>query len=119
MFFKNYLIYIFFRFLLLGLYFGIAKIFCEWVKRLFRNNVYVSNLIDFAFWLAFGGVFALLSVALYNYTFCWFGLLGMFLGLLLVKISINFFFTNLILLLYNKFTKRKLRKSKNGELRAS
>ena len=119
MFFKNYLIYIFVRFLLIGLYFGLARIPCKWIVRLSKDNVYVHNLVWFAFWLAFGGVFALFSVSVYNYTFCWFGLLAMFLGLFLVKISIEFFFTNLILLLYNKFASRKLRKSKNGELRAS
>lgn len=119
MFFKNYLIFIFVRFLILGLYFGLARIPCKWAVRLSKNNVYVHNLVEFAFWLAFGGVFALCSVLLYNYTFCWFGLLAMFLGLILVKISIDFFFTNLILLLYNKFTVRKKRKRNNGELRAS
>lgn len=105
MFFKNYLVAIFLKFLLIGLYFGLVKIFCKAVINLSRRNIFVVNLISFVFWLAFGAMFAYLSVTLYNYSFCWFGLLGMFLGLFLVQFSIDFFFTNLVFLIYNKLRK--------------
>lgn len=114
MFFKNELIFIFLKFLLIGLYFGIVRLPFKLINRLTKNNIIVYNLASFCYWLAFGGIFAYLCVQFYNYAFCWFGLLGMFLGIVLVEISINFFFTNLFLLLYNVFTKRFSRKKKNG-----
>ncbi len=114
MFFKNQLIFVFLRFLLIGLYFGLARIPCKLISRLTKNNVIVYNIISFAYWLAFGAMFAWGCVAIYNYSFCWFGLLGMLFGIILVEISINFFFTNLFLLLYNKFKKRFSREKEYG-----
>ena len=76
------------------------------VNWLSHKNVYFLNFVSFSFWLAFGFMFSQLCLMFYNYQFCWFGLLGMMLGLILVKISVEFFFTKFAMLLYNKFNKK-------------
>lgn len=119
MFLKNHLIFVFAKFLWFGLVFGMFYLFCKLVVRAFKKNVYVSNIVSFCFWLAFGFVFSSLCITFYDYQFCWFGLLGMFLGMLLVKISVDFFFTNFVRLLYNKFNNLKSRKKTNGKLQTS
>lgn len=119
MFFKSYLFFIFLKFLWSGLFFGLVKLVIEKIVFLFKNNVYVYNLFSFAFWLVFGYQFIILCSTFYDFSFCWFGLLGMFFGLFLVKISLNFLFTNLGFLLYNKFVKLRLRKKKNEKHRAN
>ena len=110
MFFKNYLIFLFLKFLWFGLLLGFFGIICNLAIKLFRKNVYAYNLISFCFWLVFGGVFAMLSLRYYNYTFCWFGLLAIFIGYFLVKISVEFFFTFFAKLLYNKLAKSRKQK---------
>ena len=99
----------------MGLYFGFLKIFTNLLIKIFRGNIFITNIVSFIFWLSFGGIFAYLSVMLYNYTFCWFGLLGMFIGLFLVQFGVGFFFTKLITLIYNKFKKNQLEKETNGK----
>ena len=101
------------------LIFGLFNILCGLVKKWTKGNTYVHNLVSFCFWLAFGFVYYQICINYYNYQFCWFGLLGQLIGVFLVKISIDFFFTNFVRLLYNKFAKRRLRKNQNGELQAS
>ena len=119
MFLRNHLIFLFLKFLWWGLIFGLFNIVCGFVKKWTKRNVYVHNLVSFCFWLAFGFVYYQICINHYSYQFCWFGLLGMLFGLFLVKISIDFFFTNFARLLYNKFAKRKSRKNQNGELQTS
>lgn len=116
MFFKNYLIYIFLRFLWFGLLLGFIRLIFNLLNRLSRDNVYVYNLLSFMYWGAFSLTFIMLCNSLYNYSFCWFGLLAMFLGVFIVRISFDFFLTNLLSLLYYKFTKNRLRKNQNNEL---
>lgn len=116
MFFKNFLIFVFLKFLWVGLIFGLFKLVCNAVTVLFKKNVYVCNLVSFCFWLAFGITFSVMSFALYNFSFCWFGLLGMLFGLLLVKISVNFFFTIFVKLLYNKAKHKSTECDCNGKL---
>ncbi len=118
MFFLSNLTGVFLKFLLFGLYFGLFKILCKIIIRVSKQNIFVSNLIMFCFWLSFGLSFGLLSILYYNYTFCWFGLFGMILGLILIKISFEFFFDNLFLLLYNKF-KLRSKERKDGNKRTA
>lgn len=113
MFFKNINIYIFFKFLWIGLIFGAIKIIFDITNRFFHENIYIYNILSFIFWLGFGIVFILLCNEFYGASFCWFGLLGMFLGLELVKYSLNFFLTSLIVLIYHKVKNIKLRKKLN------
>lgn len=116
MFFKNYLIYIFLKFFWLGLIFGVVKLVINLINKMFRDNIYVYNLTTFVYWLSFGIMYIFLCINLYNYAFCWFGLLGMFLGLIIVKVSLDFLLTNLIMILYYKFTNLRIRKKQKDEL---
>jgi len=115
-FFKNYLIYIFLKFLWVGLIFGLIRLVFNFVNKLTKNNVYVFNLLSFVFCIMFGSSFIYLCFLYYNYAFCWFGLLGMFLGLFLVKVSLDFLLTSLLTILYYKFTNFRLRKKQRNEL---
>lgn len=108
---------LFVRFLWAGLLFGLFYIFCKFIIRLARRNVYITNLVLFCYWLLFGGTFAYYSISYYNYSFCIFGLFGMVLGFILVKISIDFLFTKLAKFIYNKFSKSKKRKKIDVKLR--
>lgn len=116
MFFKNATILLFGKFLWIGIAFGLVWLFFSLVINISRKNVYVFNLLTFVFWIAFGFVYVQLCLHYYNYSFCWFGLLGQILGLALVKISIEFFFTLFAKLLYNGINKG-LKRKKDGKLR--
>ena len=59
-----------------------------------------------------------MCVVLYNYSFCGFGLFGMLLGLIIIKISVDFFFDYLIRFIYNEFRNIR-RKNKNGKLQTN
>ena len=119
MFFKNHLIALFAKFLWVGLILGLFYLICSAVIKLSKRNIYVSNIIGFCYWLLFGGAYAFFCANFYFHSFCWFGLLGMFLGFGLVKISIDFFFTKFARLVYNKLAKLKKRKFKNEQLQAN
>ena len=110
MFLKNHYIALFCKFLWWGLVFGLFYVICKLVIKAFKRNVYVSNLVTFCFWLAFGLVFSWVSIVMYNYTFCWFGLLFMLIGFWFVKKTQQIFFTKFVLLLYNSVTKIKLKR---------
>ena len=109
MFFKNIFIFIFIKFFWVGMLFGLAKIVFELADRFFHNNIYSYNLLSFVFWLTFGMAFVFLCNNYYNSSFCWFGLVGMFMGLILIKHSINFLLTSFIILVYHKLRKNNLR----------
>ncbi len=115
MFFKNALITLFLKFLWVGLIFGLIWIVCSLVIKLSRKNIFVFNIVTFCYFLGFGMTFAIMCVTLYNYSFCWFGLLAMAFGVILIKISIEFFFTIFVKLLYNKFTKSFYKGKKDGK----
>ena len=119
MFFKNYLISVAAKFLWAGLVLGLFYVFCKMVVKISRRNVYVSNIVGFCFWVLFGFTFARMSFLFNNYRVCWFGLISMALGLILVKISVDFFFTNFAKLLYNGAVKIKKGKRGYGKLQTS
>lgn len=119
MFFKTHLIGVASRFLWAGLVLGLFFIICELVVKLSRKNVYVSNIVGFCFWLLFGFAFARLCIVLNHYQVCWFGLISMFFGFFLVKISLNFFFTKFARVVYNKLANSKRRKQKYEQLQAN
>lgn len=116
-FFNNANIFLFFKFTWWGLLLGLGLILVDIIVRLTRKNIYVYNLVTFCFWIVFGGIYASLSLTYYNYSFCWFGLLGMVLGAFIVQISIKFLFTSFMKLLYNKFTKSRRNKNNDRKLR--
>ena len=104
---QNSNIFLFAKFVWCGLGVGFVAILFSLIIKATRRNVYVYNLVTFCFWIVFGLIFADLSLRNYNYSFCWFGLAGMFVGYFLVKISIEFLFTKFIKLLYNKLTNKR------------
>lgn len=118
MFFKNAVILMFVKFLWLGLIFGVVRIVFKFISKIFRKNVFVVNILSFIFWLALGVVYFLMCFKLNNYSFSGIGLFGVVLGLLIIKISVEFFFDYFIQFIYNEFRNIR-RKYKNGELQAS
>lgn len=117
MFFKTFLFSLFLKFLWLGLVLGIFKMFCNLVNRLSHKNIFIVNIVNFCFWSIFSLFFVSFCIYFYNYEFCWFGFVAMLIGIYFVKISVEFFFTNLLKLLYNKIDKKHLRKNKHGKLK--
>lgn len=118
MFFKNAVILIFVKFLWLGLILGVVRIVFKFISKIFRKNVFVVNILSFIFWLALGVVYFLMCFKLNNYSFSGVGLFGVVLGLLIIKISVEFFFDYFIRFIYNEFRNIR-RKYKNGELQAN
>lgn len=119
MYFKNFIVPLALKFLWVGLLFGLFLVFCGLIKKMTKRNLYIVNIVDFCFWLTFLFVFARMSFVLYDYEICWFGLLSMFVGLFLVKISIDFFFTKFAKMVYNGLTKLKRRKHRYGKLQTN
>ena len=118
MFQNEQMIELFIRFLWLGLVFGLISIPFKFVVKVFKRNIYILNLMSFVYWLGFGAVFDCMCIKFYNFSFCWFGLLGMLLGLLFVKISIGFFFDYFVRFIYNKVVLKKQRRA-NGKLQTN
>lgn len=116
MFFKGFFISLLLKFIKIGLLLGCFKLFCNLVCKISKKNIYVVNLINFCFWSIFSIFFIYFCIIFYNYEFCWFGFFAMLLGIYFIKISVEFFFTNILKLLYNKIDKNNLRKNSNGKL---
>ena len=120
MFFKGQEFSLFALFLWLGLVFGVIAIVFKTTAKLFKRNTYVVNLLTFVFWTGFGLTFCLMCNRFYNYSFCWFGLAGMCLGLVFIKISVQFFFDRFVRFIYNKVIIMKTkRKSRSGRLQTN
>lgn len=117
-FFKNYEILLFAKFLWPGFVFGLLAVALKLIAKIFRKNVYVVNILSFLFWTAFGLVFLCLSFELNFYSFSAIGLISMLLGVLIIKISVDFFFDYFVRFIYNEFSSLK-RKRKNGKLQAN
>jgi hypothetical protein len=120
MFFKGQEFALFALFLWLGLVFGVIAMIFKTTAKIFKKNTYVINLLTFVFWTGFGLAFALMCNRFYNYSFCWFGFVGMCLGLVFIKISVQFFFDRLVRFIYNKVIIMKTkRKSRSGKLQTN
>lgn len=118
MFFRNATIDLFVKFLWLGLIFGTLHIILKIITKIFRKNVFIANIISFIFWISLGFIFAVMCLKLNNYEFSKIGLLGTLSGLLIIKISVEFFFDYFIRFIYNEFIIKR-RKYKNGELQTN
>lgn len=119
--FSNSNAQLFLDFLWLGLFFGLILIAVDCMDKVFKKNLYIHNILWFLYVLAYGFAFSINSLTGFNYSFCWFGLLGMLLGTILVKISLKFLFDKLVAMIYNVIIKQgelkrngKLRKNKKG-----
>ena len=117
-FFRNFEIVLFSKFLWVGLVCGLLAIILKMVSKVFRKNVYVVNLLMFLFVTAFGCGFSLMCYFFNNYSFSSIGLFAMLLGVLIIRISVEFFFDYFIRFIYNEFSLLK-RKDKNGKIQAN
>ena len=116
MFFKTFLFSLFLKFLWLGMILGLFKLFCNLVCKLSHRNIFIVNIVNFCFWSIFSLFFVYFCDKFYNLDFCWFGFLAMLVGINFIKITIEFFFTKLLKLLYNKIDNKSLRKNNYGKL---
>ena len=117
-FFRNADIILATKFLWAGLVMGVVAVILKTIAKVFRKNVYLVNLFSFIFWIAFGGIFSVLCFELNCYSYSGIGLVSMVLGLLIIRISVEFFFDYFIRFIYNEFSSLK-RKHKNGKLQTN
>lgn len=118
MFFKGAELVLFVKFLWVGLILGIFAVILKTIAKIFRKNVYFVNFFMFVFVVIFGGVFSLLCFKLNSCSFSGVGLFAMILGVLIIRISVEFFFDYFIRFIYNEFSSLK-RKHKNGKLQTN
>lgn len=114
-FFRNFEILIFVKFLWVGLTLGLLAIILKTIARIFRRNVFIVNIFSFLFWIVFGGIYSFLCFKINYYSFSAIGLCSMLLGVLIIRISVEFFFDYFIRFIYNEFSLLR-RKHKNGKL---
>lgn len=119
MFFKNFMILFYIRFFWFGLLLGCFKIFCNFICKLSYRNIFIVNIISFCFWSLFSIFFTYFCIKYNNYEFSIYGFLFMLAGIYFIKISVEFCFTKLLKLLYNKIDKFRMRKIHNGKLKSS
>ena len=117
-FFRNADIILATKFLWAGLVMGVVAVILKTIAKVFRKNVYLVNLFSFIFWIAFGGIFSVLCFELNCYSYSGIGLVSMVLGLLIIRISVEFFFDYFVRFIYNEFSLLK-RKHKNGKLQTN
>ena len=118
MFFRNAAVLLFVKFLWMGLVFGLASIVLKTIAKICKKNVFVVNFLTFVYWIVFGGVYLLMCFMFNNYSVSLIGLGGMLAGVLVIKISIDFFFDYFIRFIYNEFIILK-GKRKNGKIQTS
>lgn len=118
MFFKQELLSLFVKFLWVGFLFGLVAVVLKTIAKIFKKNVFVVNLFTFAFWTLFGWVYFCLCCKFASFSFCGVGLFGMIAGVIIIKISIDFFFDYFLRFIYNEFKNLK-RKKKNGTIQAN
>lgn len=115
MFFRNGAFLLFVKYLWVGLIFGVASIILKLIAKLFKKNVLVVNVLTFVFWLSIGVIYQLFCIKYNNFAFFGAGLVAIVCGILIIKISIDFFFDYFLRFVYNEI-KLKREKSSNGKL---
>ena len=118
MFFKDFQLELFSKFLWIGLIFGLFAIILKLIAKIFHKNAYVVNFLVFGFIVCFGLIYFKMCLLFNNYSFSGIGLFAMVLGLIIIRISIEFFFDYFIRFIYNEFSLLK-RKHKNGKLQTN
>lgn len=117
MFFNNAVVLLFVKFLWAGLFLGLVSVILKLIAKICQKNVVIVNMLSFVFWIIFGALYLLMSFTLNNYSLSFVGLFGMILGIIVIKISIDFFFDYFIRFIYNEFILHK-RKRENGKIQA-
>lgn len=118
MFLKNEILFLFVKYLWVGLVFGVIAIVLKNICKIFKKNIVIVNVLVFVFWLTFGIIYEILCINYNNFAFSGVGLAGMLAGVLIIKISIDFFFDYFIRFIYNEINLRKGR-IKNGQLQTN
>lgn len=96
---------LFLLFLLIGFLFGCLFGVLTFIKKLFKNNIVISNILNFLFVTSFGFV-VMLSVIEYNFgEFRFYLIAASFFGLFLERKTLGKIFAKLYLWLYNKLCK--------------
>ena len=111
MFFRNGIITLFIKFLWVGLVFGVIAVVLKTMAKICKKNVVVVNALTFLFWISLSFVYLWMCVTFNNYAFSGIGAFGIILGVIIIKISIDFFFDYFIRFIYNEFI---LQRGKNG-----
>ena len=114
MFFNNASVLLFVKFLWVGLILGLVSVVLKLIAKIFRKNIIIVNLFMFIFLIACAGCYLLLCVQFNNFSLSWVGLLGIVTGVVIIKISIDFFFDYFIRFIYNEFISRR-RDRENGK----
>ena len=114
MFFGNASVLLFVKFLWLGLFCGLVATGLKTIAKIFRKNIFLVNFFMFVFVLSFFALYLLMCVQMNNYSLSWVGLLGMVLGVVIIKISVDFFFDYFVRFIYNEFILRRM-DGKNGK----
>lgn len=91
--------------LLLGIVLGVVYGAVGILKIIFKNNIVVSNILDFIFAIL-SGVAVIFFVVNFNFgVFRWFIVVGVLIGILLERKTLGKIFAKIFLLMYNKFSK--------------
>lgn len=117
MFLKNEAMFLFVKFLWVGLIAGVFSIILKLIAKLFKKNVVLVNSLTFVFWLGIGIIYQFFCIKYNNFAFSGIGLAGIVVGIFIIKISIDFFFDYFLRFVYNEFNRRK-GKAKDGKFQA-
>lgn len=115
MFLKNGTVFLFVKFLWIGLIAGVLSIILKTIAKIFKKNVLLVNILTFIFWLGLGIIYQFLCVKYNNFAFSGIGLAGVLAGILIIKISIDFFFDYFLRFVYNEINNRR-KGAKDGQL---
>ncbi len=85
----------------LGATYGVLN----FVKMIFKNNIIISNILNFVFGVGCGIVALLATINLNFGQFRWFIVLGFVLGVIIERKTLGKLFAKIFLWLYNKFSK--------------
>lgn len=115
MFLKNEVVFLFVKFLWAGLIGGTVSVVLKTIAKIFKKNVLIVNVLTFAFWLGMGIIYQFLCKKYNNFAFSGVGLAGMFAGIIIIKISIDFFFDYFLRFVYNEINNKR-KSAKDGQL---
>ena len=108
---------IFAKFFVLGAFFGLVFEICKIFKRISKNNIFITNTINFVYFCALGTCFCSFLLKICNGIVYVYTIAAVLLGIIIEQISIGFLFTKFYDLLYNISTKivKKIKHTKLGK----
>ncbi len=105
---------VFFLLMTTGAICGLCYESCKIIKRISKNNIFITNVANFIYFCAVGLCFCSFLIKNCSGELKIYYIFAFVLGLVLEQISVGFFFTKFYKLVYNVFTKilRKLKSKK-------